>query len=58
MHSKKVAFVLIMGMMMTTAWAESAPEEKPATVAQPTATTSSDSQPEVHVEDIDAPILE
>lgn len=58
MHSKKVAFALIMGMMMTTAWAESAPEAQTTTVAQPTATTSSDSQPEVRVEDIDAPILE
>jgi hypothetical protein len=49
--------------MMTSAWAESAPtpaatlaEEK--TVSQGNATTPSETQTEVRVEDIDAPILE
>ena len=56
MHSNKIAFTFIMGMMVTTAWAEPTAEVKPTTTTQ--ATTSSETQPEVRVEDIDAPILE
>ncbi len=61
MHSNKIAFTFIMGMMVTTAWAEPTAEVKPTTTTQAAttqATTSSETQPEVHVEDIDAPILE
>ncbi|AXQ20747.1 hypothetical protein BEN71_00955 [Acinetobacter wuhouensis] len=60
MHSNKIAFALIMGMMATTTWAASAPEVQPTTATQPAATPTSTSepQPEVRVEDIDAPILE
>jgi len=60
MHSNKIAFALIIGMMMTSTWAESAPastttvQEK--TVTQPV--SSSEPKTEVGVEDIDAPILE
>lgn len=59
MHSNKVAFALVLGMMMTNVWAESAPattEEK--TLAQPNSNTASEPQTEVRVEDIDAPIIE
>lgn len=62
MHSNKIAFALIMGMMATTTWAASAPEVQPTTTTQPaatpTSTSTSEPQPEVRVEDIDAPILE
>ena len=63
MHSNKMAFALVLGMMMTNVWAESAPtttsattEEK--TLAQPNSNTASEPQTEVRVEDIDAPIIE
>ena len=58
MHSKKIVIAMMLGMVMSTAWAESAPEAKPTTVAQPTASSSAEPQPVVRVEDIDAPILE
>jgi hypothetical protein len=63
MHSNKMVFAFVLATMMTSAWAESAPtpaatlaEEK--TVSQGNATTPSETQTEVRVEDIDAPILE
>ncbi|WP_151750865.1 hypothetical protein [Acinetobacter bereziniae] len=63
MHSNKMVFAFVLATMMTSAWAESAPtpattlaEEK--TVSQGKATTPSETQTEVRVEDIDAPILE
>jgi hypothetical protein len=63
MHSNKIAFALMFGMVITTAWAESAPatisttiEEK--TVSQANGSAPSEPQAEVRVEDIDAPIFE
>ena len=62
MHSNKVAFALVMGMMMTTAWAESAPATTSVATVEDKATaqpeTKSEPQPAVRVEDIDAPIIE
>ncbi len=58
MHSKKVVIAIMLGMVISTAWAESAPEVKSTTVTQPTASSTSEPQPVVRVEDIDAPILE
>lgn len=58
MHSKKVVIAIMLGMVMSTAWAESTPEAKPTTAAQPTASSTSEPQPVIRVEDIDAPILE
>lgn len=63
MHSNKVVFAVVLGMMMSTAWAESAPAttsvitEEKVTVQANTA-SSSEPRVEVKVEDIDAPILE
>ena len=63
MHSNKVVFAVVLGMIMSTAWAESASvtisvmTDEKATVQANTA-SSSEPQVEVKVEDIDAPILE
>ena len=63
MHSNKVAFALVLGMMMTNVWAESAPaptstttEEK--TTVQTDSNAATEPPVEVKIEDIDAPILE
>jgi hypothetical protein len=63
MHSNKMAFALVLGMMMTNVWAESAPTTTSATTEEKTLVQSnsniaSEPQTEVRVEDIDAPIIE
>lgn len=60
MHSK-IAFALVMGMMMTNVWAETTANNTSAeikTTQADTNTTTTQPQVEVRVEDIDAPILE
>lgn len=62
MHSKKIAFALVMGLMVTSVWAESnttTSTSTETTVASADSTSSnSEPQTEVKVEDIDAPVFE
>ncbi|OTG85090.1 hypothetical protein [Acinetobacter sp. ANC 4648] len=63
MHSKKIALSLVLGMMISTSWAETVATADTITIVENKNTSqilnsSTETQVEIRVEDIDSPNLE